>query len=495
MDIGADGARLLESAATLTPPPTILSPPWLHQVAGYHFAISRRGSHLAFDMGTGKSRMAIDVMVNDPIAHRRILIACPLDVIPVWESQLKTHCAVPYATLPLDDRWTVKRRRAELDEFIQAGAGGTRGTLRIVLVNYEGAWREPLGAALRTAFQPSLVILDECHRIKAAGGSASNWCAHLTKAPWVKRVLGLTGTPMPHSPLDLYGQCRAIDPRVFGTSFARFRGRFAITRQLPGTMTWIVDGFQNQRELYERWSEIAIEVRKGDVLPDLPKVTHVVRPVTLDRKTAKLYRDLREQMIADVGSSGGVVTATNVMVKILRLQQVTGGCVPVEDPDDPTHRVPTTVGTEKADALASILADLPPSERLVVVCRFHADMDTVRSVSATADREVFEVSGRRKQLAEWQAARGGPILVAQIRAGSLGIDLTRACYGVMYSVGHSLGDYEQMLARLDRAGQKRPVTWFHLVATGTIDESVYKALRQRAVDVRAILDGLMRRET
>ena len=65
----------------------------------------------------------------------------------------------------------------------------------------------------------------------------------------------------------------------------------------------------------------------------------------------------------------GTVTAANAMVKLLRLQQVTGGCVPTDD--GTTHRV----DSGKQKLLADTLEDIGKDEPVVVFCRFHADLD------------------------------------------------------------------------------------------------------------------------
>ncbi len=82
------------------------------------------------------------------------------------------------------------------------------------------------------------------------------------------------------------------------------------------------------------------------------------------------------------------------------------------------------------------------------------------------------------------------MLAVQIQAGGTGIDLTRACYCVYMSVGFSLGDYEQSLARVHRPGQDRTVWYYHIVGRDTVDEMVYHALRARKNLVEGVLDGI-----
>ena len=81
----------------------------------------------------------------------------------------------------------------------------------------------------------------------------------------------------------------------------------------------------------------------------------------------------------------------------------------------------------------------------------------------------------------------GSVVAVQIRAGSLGVDLTKARYAGFYSTGFSLGDYLQALARVHRQGQDRAVTYVHFIAAETVDEKVYKALMDKKKVVDTVL--------
>jgi SNF2 family DNA or RNA helicase len=134
--------------------------------------------------------------------------------------------------------------------------------------------------------------------------------------------------------------------------------------------------------------------------------------------------------------------------------------------------------------------DLPVCEPVVVFCRFRCDLEEVAAACRRLGRSHSELSGVRNSLAEWQSGETS-VLAVQIQSGGVGIDLTRASYCVYYSLGFSLGDYEQSLARLHRPGQTRCVRYYHLVAKDTVDEIVYESLRKR----KEIVDGVLHRLT
>ena len=85
------------------------------------------------------------------------------------------------------------------------------------------------------------------HNCKAPGGVMSRFVATLARR--VPLRVGLTGTPMPHSPLDVYGQYRILDPEIFGTSYRRFMYEYAITKPMQGFE--MIVGYKNQARLHE----------------------------------------------------------------------------------------------------------------------------------------------------------------------------------------------------------------------------------------------------
>jgi SNF2 family DNA or RNA helicase len=214
-----------------------------------------------------------------------------------------------------------------------------------------------------------------------------------------------------------------------------------------------------------------------DVL-DLPPETHVTYHCELSPDARRIYRDLEEDFVAQVRE--GVVTAANAMVKLLRLQQVTGGVVPTDD--GAVHRVDCA----KRQLLADTFEDIGADEPAVVFCRFHADLDAVHEAAKSAGLESLELSGRRDELKAWQDGQA-PVLAVQISAGGVGVDLTRARFSIYYSLSFSLGEYDQALSRVHRPGQTRPVEHIHLVAKNTVDAKILRALEKRAEVVQSIL--------
>jgi SNF2 family DNA or RNA helicase len=446
--------------------------PWRHQTAAYEFAMERflqglYGVMLAMGMGTGKSLVACMILLG--LRAMRVLIAAPLRVVPVWVAQFERHVTSPMVVVALDeDAGSVAGKQRLAEEKLRLAE--TRGVPFVAVINYDGVWREPFGSwAERQAWD--LVIADESHKLKRPGGKGSLYFKRLRGR--ARHRLALTGTPMPHSPLDVYAQFRFLDASVFGPSFNAFKQKYAV---MGGFQNKQVTNYKNLDELESLMRRVTFRVGK-DVL-DLPQQTHVTYRCTLSEECRAIYQAIEEDFIAQV--EGGTITVANAMVALLRLQQIAGGWLKT---DDGQYR---RVDWAKQRLLEDTLEDIGPGEPVVVFCRFHGDLDAVHDASKELGYASLELSGRRDELALWQSGEA-QVLAVQISSGGVGVDLTRARYSIYYSLSFSLGEYDQALSRVHRPGQTRPVEHIHLVARQTVDEKILRALEKRAEVIQAIL--------
>lgn len=456
---------------------TEVPPLWPAQAEAVEFALSRPACMLDMGMGCGKTRTAIEVIkAREDV--RRVLVVCPKAVIPVWGRELAKYADEGSYSVLERGIETVARFASKALDFFQDGSSKC-----ILVVNYDSVWRRPLGDVLYQGSGLDMVVLDESHRAKAAGSKVSKYLAMLGKK--VKYRLCLSGTPMANSPLDVYGQYRFLDRSIFGTNHERFLQTYAV---MGGPDRNFIVGYKNQRDLMARFRSIAYTCSLEDVadrakLPDA--LPDQVLPVRLPARDMRALRDLQRDFVAECG--GGFTVASNVLVRILRMQQITSGFCEVHDAPGAPGEL-RELNAAKYDAALDWARDLPPGERLVVFCTFTHDLDMSRRLSEALGRPFFELSGREHRADEWRASEGG-LLAVQIQAGAEGVDLTASSRALYWSLPHSLALYEQSRARIRRPGQSRPAQFVHLVAGGTVDEGVYASLRAKRDVIDAVRDG------
>lgn len=420
---------------------------------------------LAMEMATGKSRVGVEWFLQG--GTKRGLIVAPAKVVPVWPDQF--------------ERWAPGRAKVVLlrgSAREQAAQVLGEKDDAIFVTNYEMTWREPFRTAVLEKAHLDSVAFDESHRIKSPSSKVSRMAALWPRR--VKRRLCLTGTPAPNSRLDLYGQFRFMDPSVFGTNYAAFCGRYAV-----------FGGFQNRQllfyrkdteaEMREKFESLSYRVRLDDVL-DLPPYVDAAYRFKLGPLAKRVYDELEKESISEITEGGATVVTGNVLSRLLRLQQITSGFVP--DDTGKMHHV----DKGKIELFQSILEDLPEHEPVVVFCVFHNDLDEIARVTREMGRVYGELSGRRDDVQGPIFPEGVDVLGVQIQSGKEGIDLTRSKYAVFYSLGQSLGDYQQASARLRRPGQTRPVARIHLLADKSVDERILRAINRKQEFIRALID-------
>lgn len=460
--------------------PICKTPPWHHQKIAYHFASSilfnpagiGGGVLLGLDMGCGKSYCAIAVVANHQQELRRILVTCPHSVVDVWPKEFQKHSDLDPLIVSLDEGTVLQKQRIAYNAAKQAES--QHRTL-VVVINYESLWREPFASWILDTDVPfDLAILDELHRIKAPGGKTSKFCDKLGRV--VPYRLGLTGTPIPHSPLDVYGQYRFLDPGIFGTSFGRFRSEYAL---MGGFQNHQVLQYKNLDDLSAKMYSIGFRVKSEDVF-DLPPFQDITREFTLDPHDMAMYRELDEEFC--VVANDVMVAADNALVKMLRLQEFTSGFL---------EKMPVNLGKQKL--LDDVLEDFAVEEPIIVFAKFTNDLTAIRKVAEGQGRRYAELSGNINELSKWQDGRAD-VLGVQIRSGREGVDFTRARYCIYYSIGSSLGDYLQSRKRVDRPGQTREGVYIHLIAKGTVDVKVMRALEKGEEIVESVLNQYREKE-
>lgn len=438
------------------------TPSWNHQKQAYQFALPLRSAGIFMEMGTGKTKVAVDLMSNRK--HRKILVLCPKRVIGVWGREIPKHAReIPRSVLL--NKGTSKRK-------VKLLQGIDSPDPVVVVANYDAVWREPLASEL-LKFGFDMVVCDEMHRIKSPNGKASKFVAKIGQKAEYR--LGLTGTPMPHSPADIYAQYRFLEPTVFGTNYTKFLSRYAVMGGYEGRQ---IVAFKNKQELYEKVYEIAFRVRSKDVL-DLPEPIFETVEFDLNPSSKKIYKTLLKEAVAEYGDKQ--VVTDNILTQFLRLQQITSGFLPGGDGVD-------IINNDKIKVFKDLLEDIDKDEPITVFYRFKQDAVQMRQVVEEMGRECYEISGSVDDLEVWKGRINGSVILVQIQSGGEGEDFTKSRYTIYYSLTFSLKDYEQSKFRTLRPGQTRQPIYYHLVATETLDEHIMKSLQQKRDVVSDILE-------
>lgn len=447
--------------------------PYSHQIAAFNFAVESLETHpgvaLLMEMGTGKTLVSIAIIGHLAKKRniKRVLIISPLSIVDVWKNEFSKFADFDYTLSVLDGDTSKKAQilKKETDK------------LCIVVINYESVWR--LERELKSYFA-DVIICDESTKIKNAMAKQSKAIHKLGKAAKYKLIL--SGTPVTNSPCDLFSQYKFLDDSIFGESYYGFRSRYII---MGGFNNKQIMGYRNIEELTRKAHEVAYRIKLKDSV-ELPSVIDEVRYLTLEPEAKAIYSSVDKDSYAKL--IGGELIASNVLTRLLRLSQITGGFVR----DDESKTI-EQVSNAKLDALEDILEQaLSEDKKVVIFARFIPEIEAIEKLLKRRIIDYAIVKGdiknRGEQVEKFQSDSTCKVFVGQLQTCGMGLTLIAGSIAVYYSLDFSYSNYEQSRARIHRIGQDKHCVYIHLVAKNTVDEKVMEALKAKADISRLLID-------
>ena len=452
--------------------------PYGHQVTALEKSWQKKVYALFMEMGTGKTKVALDnlAMLYDKGKVNGALIIAPKGVYKTWYSQeIPTHLFshIRYK-LVLWQATINQKQKKRLDTLFKTGVD-----LHILIMNVE-AFSTTKGVDFAKKFlscHETFMIVDESTTIKNPGAKRTKNIINLAMHAKYRRIL--TGSPVTKSPLDLYKQCEFLDPYLLNhSSYYTFRSRYATMRtaNFNGRSVQLVVGYKNLAELSEKLKPFSYRVLKDECL-DLPPKTYMKRIITLTPEQQKVYRQMKQMALAEM--NGKIITTMTALTQLMRLHQITCGHFKADD---------DSIQPIKNNRLSQLLEVLEELEgKAVIWAHYQFDVQTiVKAITEKYGKQsVVTYYGltpndiRQTNLERFQTKEETRFLVGTPQTGGYGITLTAASTMIYYSNGYDLEKRTQSEARIDRIGQKFPMTYIDILAEDTVDERIVKALRKK----------------
>jgi len=453
--------------------------PYAHQIKALELSWDKPYYAYFMEMGTGKSKVLIDniAMLYDEGKINGVLIISPKGVYKNWhDGEIPTH--LPNHIDQTSVLWQAminQKQQKELDKLFTTGED-----LHILNMNVE-ALSTKKGVEFAAKFlrcHRTMMAIDESTTIKNPDAKRTKHICSLGEFAAYKRIL--TGSPVTKSPLDLYKQCEFLKKELLGhTSYYTFRTRYAVmkTANFGGKSVQIVTGYQHLPELSEKLKSFSYRVLKEDCL-DLPPKTFVKRLVTLTPDQKKLYLQMKNLALAQM--DGKMMTTATVMTQLMRLQQITCGHFTADD---------GTIKDVDSNRLPELMNVLEETEGKVVIwAHWQRDVNRIiREIAKKFGENSFvdyygltPMGERQSNINKFQDPNS-PVrfFVGTTQTGGYGITLTAASTMVYYSNGYDLEKRQQSEARIDRIGQKFPMTYIDIYCENTVDARIVKALKKK----------------
>jgi SNF2 family DNA or RNA helicase len=411
------------------------------------------------------------------------LVVCPLSAIGVWEDEFPQDCPPGYQPAIIPVVGDMKDRIKILNSVINTNI---EFKPIVLIVNYDSLQNEKILTAIKD-WKPDILIADEMHMLKNPTALRSKRVREIRKLS--KFCLGLTGTPIPKDPRDLFGQYLIINEDVFGGdrgAFKRFRNRYCeMNFKFPNK----VDKWKNMDELARKVHSYAYRAKDTEC-KGLPELIEQNISVYLSEKTKKIYNQMATEMVAEL-ENAEVITAKMAATKILKLQQITGGFIMRKDEylDESSGTVKSNnitfpVGSEKLDVCMDLVDRYIGDHKLIIGARFKWEIAQLECALQRKGISYATIKGgvsgeeRTDIRRDFQTDAGARVIIFQISAATA-MTLIKADIGILYSTTQKWDDYWQWLKRIHREGQRNTVYILRLVAKGSIDTGIIRSLNEK----------------
>lgn len=438
--------------------------PHEYQVYATEYILNHPIAAVLLDMGLGKSVITLTAIFDltlDSFLVRKVLVIAPLRVArDTWPAEIEKWDHLKGLKYTLAVGSEVKRKTAFMERA------------QVYIINRENV--EWLITRSGIPFDFDMVVIDELSSFKSH--QAKRFKSLMKVRPKVKRIVGLTGTPSSNGLMDLWAQYRLLD---MGQRLGRFIGRYREDYFVPDKRNQqVIFSYKPkpgaEEEIYKLISDITISMKGTDYLK-LPDLVINEVPVKLSEKEMKTLDTMKRDLIANV--KGEEVTAANAAALSGKLLQMANGAV-YDDQGTVLY-----IHDRKLDALEDLI-EAANGKPVLIAYWFKHDLSRIQK------RFEVEVLSTSDSIKRWN---DGEIPIAAIHPASVGHGLNLQAGGstlIWFGLTWSLELYQQTNARLWRQGQKETVVIHHLIAKGTIDERVMKALNDKNNTQSALIDAV-----
>lgn len=448
-----------------------------YQIFCKNFVLSRPYCGLFLKMGLGKTSIVLESLWEmNPTGH--VLIIAPKTVARcTWINEIRKW-NLPFRCKSLIVNEKGKQLTKKKREEIYAAIPTDRPTVYFInrdmiakLIDYFPGNRWPFPH----------VIIDESQSFKSY--SAVRFKAMKTVRPFIRRLVLLTGSPMPTSMMDLWSQIWLLDMgQRLGKNITAYRNTYF----LPGIIsngypvTWRPQ-IGAEDTIFQKIGDIVVSM-KNDFLK-LPPLTYHNAMVSMEPDELKRYKAFAKDYVLEL-ANGDIIDAGNAAVLQGKLSQMASGAIYT---DSKTHEY-EIIHKNKLDMCKYIIDNTP--DNVIVAYHFQSDLDMMLKYFAENDMEAKLFDGSPEMENAWNN-KEIPIMLLQPAANGIGVNLQRGgATLIWYTLPWSLEEYEQTNTRIYRQGQQQPCVIHHLMTEHTVDTKILSALERKDDSQNALIEAV-----
>lgn len=393
-----------------------------YQTFGAKYILNQKKVLLGDEMGLGKTIQAIAAMAHIDATEEGIkhfLIVCPASVLVNWDRELQKFSRIK--TYILHGAYL-----AEAFMSWQENGGAA-------ITNYESMGK--IVESIDNQMALSMLVIDEAHYIKNPDAQRTRYIRRLDNES--ERILMMTGTPLENRVDEMCSLIEFVRPDMV-------------------TMVRNMAHLSNLPEFKETLSPLYLRRKRDQVLTELP-------PIDEKNEWCDMTLPDREAYVASVTTQN---FATMRRVSFLQDELTT---------------------SSKTIRLLELCNEARDEGRKVVIFSFFRE--TVAKVSSVlSDRCIGVITGetkiefRQSLIDQFSDAPDGSVLVCQIQAGGVGLNIQAASIVIFCEPQIKPSLTWQALSRVYRMGQVRNVLVYHLLCPGTVDDAMMRLLEEKKIE-------------
>ncbi len=426
-----------------------------YQWQGIKFLIENEHALLADDMGTGKTVMTIvslKILIEQAKIHN-ILVLCPPSVLHQWKDEIEKWA-------PELTAYLIRNPQKEVRKSLW------NTPMHIYITTYDMFRGDIDNNVLpKEKFDFfDVVILDEAHHIK----NMTRGRFRAIKKLQPRRRWALTGTPIQNKIEDLASIFEFVYPSYL-TSFDL-----------------------HPEQLQARIKPFFLRRRKKEVMPELPPKIYEPIELELDEEQEVAYRKEEAGIRDELLALGDKVTKQHIFAKLTILKQI-------------CNFAPRKLSSPKTDSIKERIEEIIQSgeekeslgsgNKVIVFSQF-VDEGVSKLEKILEPYGVAKIVGgqtdstRKKEIEKFKKRKDIPILIASVRTGGEGLNLTEASYVVHFDHWWNPAVMWQAEDRVHRRGQTKGVNIYSYWMKDTIDDRIRQKLREKTILFEQVIDGL-----
>lgn len=454
--------------------------PYKHQVEGIKYGLDYDRWFLGDEQGLGKTKQAIDIAVARKLkyGYKHCLIVCGVNTLKWnWRNEIITHSN--------EAPWILGQKKRR-DGVMYIGSMQDKindlkwlfeneTSTYFLITNVESFRDETFAKTVKELCDKKIInmcVADEMHKMK--NPTAQQTKGFLKCLPECR--IGMTGTPLMNSPLDLYVILKWLGYESH--AFYSFKNHYCV---MGGYGGYEVVGYKNMDQLTSQVREIMLRRLKDDVL-DLPEKVYVDEYVEMGKQQAEIYKEVEMDIKMNIDQ---VEFQNNPLATLIRLRQATGY----------TGILSSTIKeSAKMDRMEDIVEEaLSNNEKVIIFSNWTQMTDVIceRLKKYYPSLITGQINDADRQL-EVNAFQENPackVIVGTIGAMGTGLTLTAGKTVIFMDEPWNKALYDQAVDRAHRIGQKNNITIYNLLTKDTIDERIHNIIYKKGAMSDAIIDG------